>query len=167
MKGKQILAALILSVLCLGGTALDAESETPATRAQTAVAVWEAAGCPQVNYAMPFADVPQTLPYAEAVRWCAAEGLMQGYSEAAFGPEDAITRQQLATMLWRYMGEPESDGDLSQFKDGAKVSSYAVEAMEWAVANGIFQGNSAKMLNPTATATRAHIAQVMMNFLEQ
>lgn len=100
--------------------------------------------------------------YQQAVNWAVANGISDGSN-----PDASITRQQLATMLWRYMGEPESDGDLSQFKDGAKVSSYAVEAMEWAVANGIFQGNSAKMLTPTATATRAHIAQVMKNFLEQ
>jgi len=99
--------------------------------------------------------------YQQAVNWAVANGISDGSN-----PDDSITRQQLATMLWRYMGEPESNGDLSRFKDGAKVSSYAVEAMEWAAANGIFQGNSDKMLNPTATATRAHIAQVFMNYLK-
>jgi len=99
--------------------------------------------------------------YQQAVNWAVANGISDGSN-----PDGSITRQQLATMLWRYMGQPESAGDLSQFKDGAKVSSYAVEAMEWAVQQGIFQGNSAKMLNPNATATRAHIAQVFMNYLK-
>ena len=98
--------------------------------------------------------------YQPGVDWAVANGISDGSN-----PDNAITRQQLATMLWRYMGEPEGHGDLSEFKDGDKVSSYAKEALEWAVAGGVFQGNSAKMLNPTATATRAHIAQVMMNVL--
>ena len=100
---KKTLTALMLSLLCLAGTAFAAEENANATRAEAAAALWEAAGSPVVNYAMAFADVPQDAPYAEAVRWCAAEGYMQGYDGNTFGPADHITRQQLAAVLYRYV----------------------------------------------------------------
>ena len=98
---KKTLTALMLSLLCLAGTAFAAEESANATRAEAATALWEAVGSPVVNYAMAFADVPQDAPYAEAVRWCAAEGYMQGYDGNTFGPADPITRQQLAAVLYR------------------------------------------------------------------
>ena len=162
MKGKRILAVLILSVLCLGGTAIAAESETPATRAQTAVVVWEAAGCPQVNYAMPFADVPQTMPYAEAVRWCAAEGLMQGYSEAVFGPDDAITRQQLAAVLYRWV-QQQGGGFTGmwmfplRFTDAAQVREWAYEPLCWMTMKGVLTGDDSGALRPEESVSAAEL----------
>jgi len=94
------------------------------------------------------------------VNWAVANGISDGMN-----PDNPITRQQLAVMLYRYAGEPECDGSLNGFRDGSKVSAYAVDAMKWAVAEGIFRGNAEGILNPTGTATRAHIAQVMMNYM--
>lgn len=98
--------------------------------------------------------------YQPAVDWAVAKGISDGAN-----PDAAITRQQLATMLWRCVGEPESDGSLDAFSDSGRVSDYAVDAMKWAVEEGIFRGDGAGKLNPTGLATRAHIAQVMMNFM--
>ena len=98
--------------------------------------------------------------YQPAVDWAVAKGISDGQN-----PDAAITRQQLAVMLWRCVGEPESEGSLDAFSDGDQVSAYAVDAMKWVVEEGIFRGDGAGKLNPTGLATRAHIAQVMMNFM--
>ena len=98
--------------------------------------------------------------YQPALDWAVAKGISDGRN-----PDGAISRQQLATMLWRCVGEPESEGSLDAFSDSDRVSAYAVDAMKWAVEEGIFRGDGAGKLNPTGLATRAHIAQVMMNFM--
>lgn len=94
--------------------------------------------------------------------WAMANGISDGSK-----PTAAITREQLATMLWRYEGEPESEGSLDNYTDGASVSPWAAEAMEWASAEGIFKGDDKGALNPTGGATRAQIAQVIYNYLSK
>ena len=76
-----------------------------------------------------------------------------------------ITREQLVTMLYRYAGSPKANGSLDSFSDAASVSSYAVNAMQWAVANGIVNGSNGK-LNPKNNATRAEVAAILMRFCE-
>ena len=92
--------------------------------------------------------------------WAVENGISDGSD-----PEAPITRQQLATMLWRYEGKPEGQGSLAGYTDSASISDWATEAMEWAVGQGIFKGNGAGALNPEGKATRAEIAQVLMNYL--
>ena len=92
--------------------------------------------------------------------WAVANGI----SDGTF-PDKSITREQLATMLYRWQGQPEGIGNLEDFADGNTVSDWAAEAMEWAVGEGIYRGNGSGILNPAGTATRAEIAQVIMNFL--
>lgn len=94
------------------------------------------------------------------IDWAIAKGISDGTN-----PEAAITREQLATMLWRYEGQPEGEGALDKFSDGADVSVWAADAMQWAVGAGIFKGDGAGVLNPGGTATRAEIAQVIYNYL--
>ena len=77
-----------------------------------------------------------------------------------------MSREQLVTMLWRYAGSPVVEGDLADYPDSASVSDWAVNAMIWAVENGVITGNGAGALNPQGTATRAEVATILMRFIE-
>ena len=98
--------------------------------------------------------------YEKGMEWAKANGVSDGTN-----PEVNITREQLVTMLYRYAGSPKADGKLDSFSDAASVSSYAVNAMQWAVANGIVNGSNGK-LNPQNNATRAEVAAILMRFCE-
>ena len=98
--------------------------------------------------------------YEKGMNWAKANGVSDGTN-----PEVNITREQLVTMLYRYAGSPKADGKLDSFSDAASVSSYAVNAMQWAVANGIVNGSNGK-LNPQNNATRAEVAAILMRFCE-
>ena len=98
--------------------------------------------------------------YQKGMEWAKAKGVSDGTN-----PEVNITREQLVTMLYRYAGSPKANGSLDSFSDAASVSSYAVNAMQWAVANGIVNGSNGK-LNPKNNATRAEVAAILMRFCE-
>lgn len=98
--------------------------------------------------------------YAKAQEWAMANGVSDGTD-----PMGAVTREQLVTMLWRFKGEPTVDFLLTA-KDADTVSSWAYEAMRWAVAEGIIEGDENGMISPTATATRAQAAAIFMRFIE-
>ena len=98
--------------------------------------------------------------YQKGMNWAKANGVSDGTN-----PEVNITREQLVTMLYRYAGSPATNGSLDNFSDAASVSSYAVNAMQWAVANGIVNGSNGK-LNPQNNATRAEVAAILMRFCE-
>ena len=98
--------------------------------------------------------------YQKGMEWAKAHGVSDGTN-----PEVNITREQLVTMLYRYAGSPKANGSLDSFSDAASVSSYAVNAMQWAVANGIVNGSNGK-LNPQNNATRAQVAAILMRFCE-
>ena len=98
--------------------------------------------------------------YEKGMNWAKAKGVSDGTN-----PEVNITREQLVTMLYRYAGSPAANGSLDNFSDAASVSSYAVNAMQWAVANGIVNGSNGK-LNPQNNATRAEVAAILMRFCE-
>ena len=98
--------------------------------------------------------------YQKGMEWAKANGVSDGTN-----PEVNITREQLVTMLYRYAGSPKANGSLDSFSDAASVSSYAVNAMQWAVANGIVNGSNGK-LNPKNNATRAEVAAILMRFCE-
>ena len=98
--------------------------------------------------------------YEKGMNWAKAKGVSDGTN-----PEVNITREQLVTMLYRYAGSPAANGSLDNFSDAASVSSYAVNAMQWAVANGIVNGSNGK-LNPKNNATRAEVAAILMRFCE-
>ena len=126
--------------------------------------LWRAAGCPEAKAATTFTDVAANAWYAEAVAWAQENGIVLGVTEELFAPNKNVTREQIATILWRACGEEKVDIELS-FTDADTVSAWAQNAMNWAVANGIFQGDSKGNLNPTATATRAQLAVIMARFL--
>ena len=98
--------------------------------------------------------------YEKGMEWAKAKGVSDGTN-----PNANITREQLVTMMYRYAGSPKADGKLDSFSDSASVSSYAADAMQWAVANGIVNGSNGK-LNPQNNATRAEVAAILMRFCE-
>ena len=142
------------------------------TRAMIVTVLWRLSGSPVVNYYMPFADVDQASWYAEAVRWAASCGIVTGYDNGNFGPNDPITREQLAAILYRcaaYRQEDTSigaDTNILSFTDAASVSEYAVPALQWACGAGILQGADGALL-PTHPATRAQTAAILHRFCQQ
>ena len=138
------------------------------TRSQMAQVLFNLEGKKSVNYALTFGDMNGTEWYAEAVRWAASEQIVNGYDNGNFGPNDPITREQLVTVLYRYaqykgLDTATTEENLTSFADAAQVSGYAVSAMNWAVGAGVINGTDSG-LAPKATATRAEVAQILMNF---
>ena len=114
-----------------------------------------------------FTDVAADAWYADAVNWAAANGIVGGYGNGKFGPEDSITREQMAVLLYNYAKfkgyDMTATTDLTAFSDDEKVSDWAEYAMKWAVAEGLINGSN-NALNPLGTASRAEVAQILMNF---
>ncbi|WP_151076263.1 S-layer homology domain-containing protein [Flintibacter sp. KGMB00164] len=143
------------------------------SRAMIATILWRMAGSPVVNYAMNYTDVAQGQWYSEAVRWATSEGVVSGYGDS-FGTNDPITREQFATMLWRYaqtqgydvsIGE---DTNILSYTDVADLSEYAIPAMQWAVGAGIINGTGdGSTISPLGQATRAQAAVMLMQFCEE
>ena len=137
----------------------------PMTRAMLVTALWREAGSPVVNYAMDFDDVDEDQWYTEAVRWAASEGIVAGTGKG-FSPDAALTRESLAAILFRYAGG-QADGDsLDSYADGAGVSAWAREAMNWAVAQGLITGKSGGRLDPGGTASRAEVSAILMRYVQ-
>ena len=141
------------------------------TRGQIVTILWRVAGSPVVNYLMDYNDVDPAAWYGEAVRWATSEGVVKGYGNGRFGPDDPITREQFAAILYRYAQykgyDVTASADLSGYADADKVSGYALEAMRWANAEGIINGTSPTTLYPQGTATRAQAAAMLMRFCER
>lgn len=118
-----------------------------------------------------FTDVAAGSWYAAAVDWAAAEGVVNGVGNGKFDPDGSVTREQIATILYRYAQKTNSGlsakGELGQFKDAASVSSFAVDGMKWAVGNGLISGKDGGILDPVGNATRAEVATIMMRFAEK
>ncbi len=136
------------------------------SRAQFAQILFNKEGRPVVNYLLRYNDVADGAWYTEAVRWATSQGVVSGYGNGMFGPNDNITREQLAVMLWRYAGSPAATEKELHFTDADKASGYALEALRWAVENGVMGGYGNGQLAPQGLATRAQVAQMLMNFLK-
>ncbi|MGN1307772.1 MAG: S8 family serine peptidase [Faecousia sp.] len=134
------------------------------TRAMMVTVLYRMAGCPAVTGPSSFTDVPEGQWYSDAIAWAQDNGIVLGVLADKFDPNGYVTREQIATILWRYENKPEVTADLSSFKDAASISEYAVDAMNWAVSEGIFQGDAGN-LKPTAFATRAEFACIIMRYL--
>ena len=138
------------------------------SRAQFAQILHNREDGPAASHLLPFEDVPDGAWYAEAVRWAAAQGIVSGYGSGMFGPGDPITREQVAVMLWRYAGTPAAAvGQELRFIDADAISSYALEAMRWALENGVISGYGDGRLVPQGLATRAQAAQMLKNYLDR
>ena len=116
-----------------------------------------------------FTDVADGDWYADAVNWAASEGIVAGYEDQTFRPNDPITREQLAAMLMNYAAWKGEDvsarADLSGYNDAASVSSWAAETVQWAVADGLISGMPGNLLEPQGSATRAQVAAILQRFL--
>lgn len=137
------------------------------SRAQFAQILFNKEGRPVVNYLLQYDDVAEGAWYTEAIRWAASQGIIGGYSGGMFGPNDSITREQLAVMLWRYAGSPAATDKELRFTDADKAGGYALEALRWAVENGIMSGRGGGILDPKGLVTRAQAAQMLINFQEK
>lgn len=140
------------------------DREEALSRSDLAVLLHTAQGSPVVNYAMDFEDVAQDAPYAEAVRWAASEGLMSGYGDGTFGPEDPVTREQLAVILWRQAGSPmlmDYPG-LAKYDDVGDISRFAQPALVWAHQKGLVPAEG--RLGPKDAVTQAEAEQMMQSF---
>ena len=143
-------------------------SET--TRAQLVTILYRLEGEPEVSGTSGFTDVEADTWYTDAVAWAAANGIVNGVSETEFAPGKDITREQLATILFRYAEAKGYDvsarADLSAYPDADQIQSYAAESVAWAVAEGLIQGFEDNTLRPAGNATRAQIATILMRFCE-
>ena len=136
------------------------------TRAEMVQVLYNWAGKPEVTGNSPFSDVPSDEWYAKAVIWAANGGVVNGIGEGKFAPEDSVTREQLAAMLYRYAGEPETSGVLTDFADGDAVSEYAVNAVKWAVQHDILRGDGTpRSLRPTDGIKRSEVAAMLHRYL--
>lgn len=134
------------------------------SRGMLAQILYSQAGKPSVSEDNRFDDVASGVWYAKAVAWAAEQKIVAGYGDDAFGPDDPITREQLAVMLWRYAGSPATHGTLSGFTDQGKVSRYATDALCWAVEKGILFGKGNGILDPEGEATRAEAATMLYHY---
>ena len=105
--------------------------------------------------------------YADAVAWGTENGVLKGYGGRRFGPDDPITREQLALMLWRYAGSPETHGDLNAFTDRESVNDWVYPAMEWAVGSGVITGTDNGELLPKGQVVRSHFAEILKAYCEK
>ena len=138
-------------------------------RAMMAVVLYRMAESPSVAGSAPFHDVAAGAWYSHAVAWGASAGIVNGYN-GYYAPGDAVTREQVVTILYRYAkttgAEVNESGSLSGYSDSTQVSEFATEAMKWAIGNGIISGTTDVRLNPKATATRAEVAAMLVRYLE-
>lgn len=135
------------------------------TRAQFAQIIYNKEGKPEGGSSV-FTDVT-TGWYAAAVNWAASKDIVAGIGGGKFAPGQSITRQDLATMLWRYAGSPEPKKNELNFSDAGQVSKYAWKALCWATENGIVNGKGNGTLDPKGKATRAEAAQMLMNYIKK
>lgn len=138
-------------------------------RAMVATVLHRVAGGESFSATETFADVPADQWYSKGIAWASAKGIVNGMGGNRYEPTTAVTREQLVTMLYRFEKDYRkvavpATGSLSNFADGAKVSSWAQDAMGWAIGAGLIQGRNTGLLDPTGTATRAEVATILQRF---
>ena len=151
----------------------NADNEDKAvTRAEAIVALWNMEGSPASDFAMKFDDVSAETPYAEAIRWAAAVKIVNGCSESSFAPDDVLTREQLAAILWRYAKSENIDVSIGEntnilsYEDVFTVSDYAIPAFQWTCGSGIMSGNTISTLAPGEQVNRIFFASVLHKYAQ-
>ena len=156
----------------MDGTGADRFSpNAPLTRAMIVTILYRMAGSPSVSGSSDFTDVAAGKWFAKAVAWAAANGIVNGYGSGLFGPNDPVTREQLAAILYRYavyggMTAVTLEENLGSFADTAQLSAYAIQAMNWAVGQGLINGSGSNLV-PKAQATRAQVAAIIHRYLDR
>lgn len=140
------------------------------TRSMVTTILWRAEGQPQTDNTVSYPDVEADTWYTEAICWGTEEGIVKGYGDGNFGPNDLITREQFATILYRYAQykgyDVSASDDLSAFPDADQTGSWAVDAVKWAVGSGLLNGKDGGLLDPLGVASRAEVATILMRFME-
>jgi hypothetical protein len=140
------------------------------SRAMLVTVLWRSEGQPVPKGGSSFSDLDTGKWFSDAVAWAAENGIVQGYADGRFGTDDAVTREQIVTILFRYAAYKGMDvsgrADISTFSDAASVPSWAAEAMSWAVSAGLIRGRDDNTISPTDSATRAEFATIIMRFLD-
>ena len=140
------------------------------TRAMIVTILWRMEGSPATSYGMSFTDVPAGQWYTEAIRWAQSTGVVTGYDAKTFGPNDNVTREQLAAILYRYTahkgGDVSKRSTLAQFTDVNQISSWALENIQWANAVGMVNGRTNTTIVPKGNATRAEAASMIQRFCQ-
>ena len=146
------------------------EPNLSTTRCMIVTILWRLENQPEATDSCSFSDVAVGEYYAKAVAWSEANGIVLGYDADTYGPDDPITREQLVAILYRYAKykgyDTTATNDLSAFTDSANISTYALPAMKWAVAETLVSGNPDATLSPNGEATRAQVAMILMRFIE-
>ena len=143
------------------------EPDGTMTRAMLVTTLYRAAGSPPLgseNLGYPFADVPGDAWYADGVYWARLNGAVNGFTEEEFGPDTPVSREQIAAILWRYAGSPAAQAG-TDFADEDAISAYAVQAVDWARANGVVNGSEGNQFLPQDHATRAEVATILRNYM--
>ena len=149
----------------MSGTGSATFSPNAATsRAMLATVLYRAAGSPAAEGTAAFSDVAADAWYADAVAWASENGIVSGYGNGLFGTNDPVSREQIATILWRYEGSPSAESG-QDFADESAISGYASTAVDWARANGIISGREGNVFDPKGNATRAEVAAMLQNDL--
>ena len=141
------------------------------TRGMIVTILWRMENEPVAKHGCPFADVRRGSYYEQAIAWASENGIVTGFDASTFAPDRAITREQLAAILFRFAAYRGMDAvtlreNLSSFQDQAAISAYAVSALNWAVGEGLMQGTGDK-LEPTGSATRAQVAAMLRRFMQR
>ena len=151
----------------------NADNENKAvTRAEAIVALWNMEGSPASDFAMKFDDVSAETPYAEAIRWAAAVKIVNGCSESSFAPDDVLTREQLAAILWRYAKSENIDVSIGEntnilsYEDVFSVSDYAIPAFQWTCGSGVLSGNTASTLAPKNAVNESQLEEALFRYSE-
>lgn len=154
--------------LMTGTTDTTFEPDKPMSRGMVATVLYRMAGAPNVTYQSVFSDVPGTAYYAQAVTWAYQNKIISGYGNGKFGPDDNVTREEMAVMLCNYARfrgmQVNSNQGLETFVDYKNTTAYAVPSMKWVVEKGILSGTDDGRLNPTYDASRAECAKMLLQF---
>ena len=148
--------------LMSGTTATTFEPGGTTTRAMLAQILYREAGSPAVSGNDTFTDTQEGAWYADAVLWATQAGVISGYGDGRFGPNDPVSREQIAVILWRYAGSPAAQGE--DFADEASISTWAADAVDWARSAGLMTGQEGNRFAPQASATRAETAVILRAF---
>ena len=148
--------------LMSGTSAAAFDPDGTMTRAMLAQTLYRAAGSPAVSDSDSFTDTAEGAWYADAVLWATQAGVISGYGDGRFGPNDPVSREQIAVILWRYAGSPAAQGE--DFADEASISTWAADAVDWARSAGLMTGQEGNRFAPQASATRAETAVILRAF---
>lgn len=153
-----------------GTSATTFEPDTAMNRAMLVTVIWRLEGEPEAEKNSSFTDIDNNDYYAKAVAWATANGIVNGYSNTEFAPNDMVSREQLAAILYRYAKfkgfDVSATAELNAFSDYNQISDYAVDSIQWACGANIINGRSADTLAPSGDSTRAEVATMLMRFIQ-